>query len=113
MGCPASVTAALKMDEEQALEALSNVISALSETPFDLSLHVKHIQLAVATGMDDQVREARDTLTAYYACGDDVWLPLIEDKKSVADLDTVDGTLSVLATYKRAEDDYLCTHLLY
>jgi squamous cell carcinoma antigen recognized by T-cells 3 len=111
--CPLPLAATLKMDEEQALEALSNVISALSETPFDLSLHVKHIQLAVAAGMDDQVREARDTLTAYYACGDDVWLPLIEDKKSAADLDTVDGTLFVLTAYKRAEDDYLCTHLLY
>jgi hypothetical protein len=97
------------MDEEQALEALSNVISALSETPFDLSLHAQHIQLAVAASMDDQVRAARDTLTAYYACSDDVWLPLIEDKKSAADLDTVDGTLSVLAAYKSAEDDYLCT----
>ncbi len=63
--------------------------------------------------MDDQMRAARDTLTAYYACGDDVWLPLIEDKKSAADLETVDGTLSVLTAYKRAEDDYLCTHLLY
>jgi len=101
------------MDEEQALEALSNVISALSETPFDLSLHDQHIQLALSTGMDDQVRAARDTLIVYYACGDDVWLPHIEDKKSEVDLDTVDGALSVLTTYKRAEDDYLCTRLLY
>jgi hypothetical protein len=101
------------MDEEQALEALSNVISALSETPFDLSLHEQHIQLALATGMDDQMRAARDTLTAYYACGDDVWVPVIEDKRSAADLETVDGALSVLTTYKRAEDDYLCTPLLY
>jgi len=101
------------MDEEQALEALSNVISALSETPFDLSLHEQHIQLALATGMDDQMRAARDTLTTYYACGDDVWLPLIEDKKSAANSDTVDGALSVLAAYKHAEDDYLCTYLLY
>jgi squamous cell carcinoma antigen recognized by T-cells 3 len=102
-----------RMDEEQALEALSNVISALSETPFDLSLHGQHIQLALATGMDDQIRAARDTLTVYYACGDDVWLPLIEDKKGAADLETVDGVLSVLTAYKRAEDDYLCTRLLY
>ena len=101
------------MDEEQALEALSDVISALSETPFDLSLHEQHIQLALASGMDDQMRAARDTLTAYYACGDDVWLPLIEDKKSTADLETVDGALSVLTAYKRAEEDYLCTCLLY
>jgi len=101
------------MDEEQALEALSNVISTLSETPFDLSLHAQHIQLAASTGIDDQVRAARETLTVYYACGDDVWLPLIEDKKSAADLDTIDGVLSVLSTYKRAEDDYLCTCLLH
>src|SRR6266851_7057373 len=99
------------MDEEQALEALSNVISALSEAPFDLSLHTQHIQLAAATGMDDQVRAARETLTTYYACGDDVWLPLIEDKKSSVDLGTIDGVLSVLSVYKRAEDDYLCASL--
>ena len=98
------------MDEEQVLEALSNVISALSETPFDLSLHAQHIQFAIATGIDDQVRAARETLTGFYACGDDVWLPLIEDKKSSVDLDTVYGVLSVLSVYKRAEDDYLCTY---
>lgn len=109
---PVPILTASRMDEEQALEALSNVISALSETPFDLSLHEQHIQLALATGVDDQIRAARDTLTAYYACGDDVWLPLIEDKKSAADLETVDGALSVLTAYRRAEDDYLCTHLL-
>jgi hypothetical protein len=96
------------MDEEQALEALSNVISALSVTPYDLSLHAKHIQLAATTGMDDQVHAARETLTAYYACGDDVWLPLIEDKKGAEDLDTTGGVLSVLQVYKRAEEDYLC-----
>jgi squamous cell carcinoma antigen recognized by T-cells 3 len=97
------------MDEEQALEALSNVVSTLTETPFDLSLHAQHIQLAAASGMDDQVHAARETLTAYYACGDDVWLPLIEDKNSSVDVDTIDGVLSVLSAYKRAEDDYLCT----
>jgi|SRR6266850_2897712 len=98
------------MDEEQVLEALSNVISALSETPFDLSLHAQHIQFAIATGIDDQVRDARETLTGYYACGDDVWQPLIEDKKSSVDFDTMDGVLSVLSVYKRAEDDYLCMY---
>ncbi|KAH9065212.1 hypothetical protein EDB87DRAFT_1594447 [Lactarius vividus] len=82
------------MDEEQALDALSNVISALSETPFDLSLHAKHIQLAAAAGMDDQVHVARETLTTYYACADD------------------DGVLSVLQTYKLAEDDYLSIPIL-
>jgi hypothetical protein len=98
------------MDEEQVLEALSNVISALSETPFDLSLHAQHIQFAIATGIDDQVRAARETLTGYYACSDDVWVPLIEDRKSSVDIDTTSGVLSVLSVYKRAEDDYLCMY---
>jgi squamous cell carcinoma antigen recognized by T-cells 3 len=100
------------MDEEQVLEALSNVISALSETPFDLSLHVQHIRLAAATGMDDQVHAARETFTTYYACGDDVWLPLIQDKKNAVDMNSVEGALSVLQTYERAEEDYLCTRSL-
>jgi squamous cell carcinoma antigen recognized by T-cells 3 len=100
------------MDEEQVLEALSNVISALAETPFDLSLHVQHIQLAAATGMDDQVHAARETFTTYYACGDDVWLSLIQDKKDAVDMDTVEGALSVLQTFDRAEGDYLCTRSL-
>ncbi|KAH9035591.1 hypothetical protein EDB84DRAFT_1485100 [Lactarius hengduanensis] len=100
------------MDEEQALDALSNVISALSETPFDLSLHAQHIQLAAAAGMDDQVHVARETLTTYYTCADDVWLPLLEEKKKTANLDSIDSVLSVLQAYKLAEDDYLSIPLL-
>jgi hypothetical protein len=100
------------MDEEQALEALSNVISALSETPFDLSLHAQHIQLAAAAGMDDQAHAARETLTTYYACADDVWLPLLEEKKKTADLNSIEGVLSVWQAYNLAEDDYLCARSL-
>src|SRR6266702_4509106 len=101
------------MDEEQALEALSNVISALSETPFDLSLHAQHIQLAAVAGMDDQAHVARETLTTYYACADDVWLPFLEEKKKTANLDSMDSVLSVLQAYKLAEDDYLCARNTY
>ncbi|KAI0301111.1 hypothetical protein B0F90DRAFT_1810154 [Multifurca ochricompacta] len=100
------------MDEEQALEALSNVISSLSETPFDLSLHAQHIQLAAATGLDDQVHAARETFATYYACTDDVWLPLIEAKKNLEDINSVEGVLSVLQIYNRAENDYFSIPLL-
>lgn len=100
------------MDEEQALEALSNVISVLSETPFDLSLHAQHIQLAASAGMDDQVHVARETLTTYYACADDVWLHLLEEKKKTANLNSIDSVLSVLQAYELAENDYLCARPL-
>jgi hypothetical protein len=96
------------MDEEQALEALSNVISALSEKPFDLSLHAQHIQLAAEAGMDDQAHAARETLTTYYACSDDVWLPLLEEKKKTAEINLIEGAITVCQAYKLAEDDYLC-----
>ena len=95
------------MDEEQALEALSNVISALSEKPFDLSLHAQHIQLSALAGMDDQAHAAREILTTYYACADDVWLPLLEEKKKAADLNSIEGALSVWQAYNLAEEDYL------
>lgn len=96
------------MDEEQALEALSNVITSLSETPYDLSLHAQHIQLAAEAGMDDQAHVARETLTTYYACADDVWLPLLEEKKKTVELNLIEGAMSVCQAYNLAEDDYLC-----
>ncbi|KAI0263961.1 hypothetical protein BC834DRAFT_283892 [Gloeopeniophorella convolvens] len=100
------------MDEEQALEALSNVITALAEAPYDLALHAQHIQLAAAAHMDDQVLAARETLAGYYACADDVWIPLIEAKRASVDVDTVEGALAVLEVYGRAEEDYLSIPLL-
>ncbi|KAH9980057.1 hypothetical protein BGW80DRAFT_1454599 [Lactifluus volemus] len=62
--------------------------------------------------MDDYVHAARETFTNYYACGDDVWLPLIQDKKATVDINSVEDVLSVLQTYERAEEDYLSIPLL-
>jgi squamous cell carcinoma antigen recognized by T-cells 3 len=97
------------MDESDSLDALSNVLNALSEKPFDYSLHRQHIQLARSLeGMEDQVVSAMEMFTNVYAAPEEVWLYLIEAKKASVDLGTLDGVAEVLALYERAEEDYLC-----
>ena len=96
------------MDETEALEALSNLLTDLAAHPYDLSLHVQHVNLATSTGLEEQVQAAREMLTNYWAAGDEIWLPLIENKEKSVDLDTDEGLQDVLELYEQAENDYLC-----
>ncbi|KAI0056538.1 hypothetical protein BV25DRAFT_1893853 [Artomyces pyxidatus] len=100
------------MDEVQALEALSNLLTELAENPYDITLHAQHINLASAAGMDDQVHSAREMMTNYWAAGEEVWIPYIEVKKKSVDLDTLEGAQEILDVYTRAEQDYLSIPLL-
>ena len=96
------------MDQANALEALSNVLDNLSQNPYDISLHAKHIAVAAKTGAKDHVQSARQMMTGYLAAGEDVWIPLLEEKQNSADLNTLAGVSETLALYNRAEEDYLC-----
>ena len=98
------------MDEAAALEALSNILTSISETPYDFSLHVQHINVAETLGEDqqDQALSAREMMTGFWAAGEEVWLPLINAKKASVDLDTEEGVAELLELYEKAEDDYLC-----
>ncbi|KDQ62555.1 hypothetical protein JAAARDRAFT_121734 [Jaapia argillacea MUCL 33604] len=100
------------MDQAESLDALSNLLNDLSSNPYDLSLHIKHIQLASATGLDDQVDAARQMLTNFFPAPEEVWVPLLEAKEQSADLETVEGVEEVLALYSRAEADYLSIQIL-
>ncbi|KAI0036479.1 hypothetical protein K488DRAFT_41187 [Vararia minispora EC-137] len=93
------------------LQALADVLTALSENPLDISLHIQHISLAEHAG-DEQATEAREMMTAYWAVGDEVWMPLIDAKAHAVDVDTVAGAQEVHELYKRAEGDYLSVPLL-
>ena len=95
------------MDETQSLEALSELLTKISENPYDLSLHAQHIQLAAASGMDDQLAAARQMLTAFWPAGDEIWLPMIENQIEKG-VDSPEKVLEVLALFQSAEDDYLC-----
>ena len=101
------------MDEADALEALANALTLLTDNPYDLSLHAQHVRLARETGMEDQLEAALDMVTTFWAAGDYVWLPLLEIKMKGADLDTAEGTTAVLALFERAEGDYLCELLQF
>ena len=100
------------MDEAESLEALSNILTSISENPYDFSLHVQHINVAETLGEDqqDQALSAREMMTGFWAAGEEVWFPLINAKKGAVDLDTEEGVAEVLEVYEKAEDDYLCEH---
>ena len=96
------------MDEADALEALAGVLTSLTGNPYDITLHAQHVRLARETGMDDQLEAALDMVTAFWAAGDYVWLPLLDSKRNAVDLDSTKGIKAMLALFERAEGDYLC-----
>lgn len=95
-------------DEANALEALANTLTLLTENPYDISLHAQNVRLARATEMEDQLEAALDMVKTFWAAGDYVWIPLIDIKTKSLDLQTVNGLKEVLRLYERAEEDYLC-----
>ena len=94
------------MDEVESLEVLSNILTSISETPYDFSLHVQHINVAETLGEDqqDQALSAREMMTGFWAAGEEVWLPLINAKKESVDLDAEEGVVEVLDVYEKAEE---------
>jgi len=94
------------MDETRALDALAGVLNELSEHPYDISLHARHIHLAQS--LEVQVQAAWEMFTQFLAAGEDVWLDLIKAKEASVDLGTAEGVEEILALYSRAEADYLC-----
>lgn len=96
------------MNEADALEALSSILERITENPYDLALHAEHIRISRATGMEDQVESALEMMTAFWAAGEDVWLPLIQRKIAAANLDTLQDLQGILDLFARAEQDYLC-----
>ncbi|KAK7056983.1 Splicing factor [Paramarasmius palmivorus] len=101
------------MDEAQALEAFTNVLNQLSEHPYDFSLHLQHIHIAkTLEGMEAEALAALETFTTFYAAGDEVWIPLIENKEEKSDFSSVADVTELLALYERAEADYLSIPIL-
>ena len=103
------ITMDIDMNEADALEALSAILERLTDNPYDIALHVEHIRIARATGMEDQVDAALDMVTTFWAAGDAVWLPLLERKIATSDLQSPDDLKATLQLFTRAEGDYLCT----
>ena len=99
------------MDESQGLDAIANAINALVENPFHFPSHLQHIRLAQSLpGMDPELTSAREMMAQFLAVGDDIWLPLLDNKQKSVDLETEAGVMELLALYERAEADYLCKY---
>lgn len=92
----------------ESLEAVDNILSKISVKPLDLSLHLRHIELARTLEDLEFQLTAFQTLTQFLAVGDEIWLPYIDAKAKSLDLDTVEGVEELLQLYERAEEDYLC-----
>ncbi|KZV73245.1 hypothetical protein PENSPDRAFT_627695 [Peniophora sp. CONT] len=93
------------------LEAISELLTKLSNEPYDLPTHIQHIDLAATAG-EEEGNEAREMFTAYWAAGDEVWMPLIDAKKRSSNIDSVSGAQEVHELYDKAEGDYLSIPLL-
>ncbi|PCH39752.1 hypothetical protein WOLCODRAFT_136486 [Wolfiporia cocos MD-104 SS10] len=100
------------MDEADALEALSHILERITEDPYNISLHVDNVRIARDTGMEDQVESALDMVTAFWAAGDYVWLPLIESKISSSNMESRVDLQTISDLFEKAEQDYVSIPLL-
>lgn len=118
------------MDAASALETLSSLLTSIADSPYTLSLHSQHIQLASLPLPDltGQLDSAVQLFLDFYAATDAVWLPFLQEKiqglgisdefetsdePAVVNLQgiTVEAVLNVLESFRKAENDYLCEHL--
>ena len=102
-----------RMDEATNLDALATVIGEISDKPYDLSLHLRHIELAKSLDDLDSQIMAYQTLSQFLAVGDAVWLPYIDAKEKILDLTSAEGVQELLELYERAEADYLCKFIAF
>ncbi|GJE88539.1 RNA-binding protein Prp24 [Phanerochaete sordida] len=100
------------MGEAETLDALVNTLALLSENQYDLSLHAQHVRLARETGLEEQIKDALEMVTTFWAAGDYVWLPLLDIKIKGANLDTAEDVNAVLSLFELAEADYMSIPLL-
>ena len=91
------------------LDALAQLLNELSERPYDITLHSRHIRLAQSLEESElEVHSAMEMLTQFLSAGDHVWLELIRAKETSVDLSKAESVEELLALYARAEADYLC-----
>lgn len=114
---------------EAALESLSKLLTSLTESPYSLQLHAKHIQLTTHPDLADQFEGAAQLLTQFYAATDQVWLPYLQAKlrhlgipddfesaeEVTLDLSgvTLEALLEVMELFRKAAGDCLCELYVY
>ncbi|KAF9454778.1 hypothetical protein P691DRAFT_716623 [Macrolepiota fuliginosa MF-IS2] len=99
---------------DDSLKALGDILSQIAEQPYNVALHIQHIQVAQSSlGLDSELKSAMEMMSEFLAVDPEhIWLPLIRQKEASVDLDTADGVEELLAFYDRAERDYFSIPLL-
>lgn len=110
-----------------ALDELSNVLTAISESPYSLELHAKHITLTSLPELSEQFESAIELLTTFFAAPPQVWQAYLhskvtklgipedfEDADEVTSVDLKNVDLQTLndlfECFRRATSDYLCPY---
>lgn len=88
------------------LEALSDILTKLSDNPYDISLHAQHLQVVSSMGKEEQAN-AQHMFVAFWPATDDIWLPII-DARIEKGAETVEDIAEIMKLFERAESDYLC-----
>ena len=97
------------MDESESLNALSEVLTAVAEKPYDITVHAQHVRLTKSLqGMESEAQSAMEMMVQFVSAPEEIWLSLIDAKEKAVDLDTKEGIEELLALYLQAENDYLC-----
>ncbi|CAK5284383.1 unnamed protein product [Mycena citricolor] len=103
-----------KDPEVARMDALATILSQIETSPFDLSLHVRHIQLTTSSeGMGEDALAAMELLSSFFAVSEDIWMALISAKENSMSMDVRENVEELLALYERAENDYLSISILY
>ncbi|KAJ8519001.1 hypothetical protein ONZ45_g3994 [Pleurotus djamor] len=98
---------------DESLNALASLLDVVSEKPYDVASHAQYIRLADSTeGMEAEAIAARELMSNFLLCGDEVWSTLIDAKQAALESTSSSDLKELIDLYARAEKDYLSIPLL-
>jgi hypothetical protein len=99
---------------DESLNALANILSQIAEQPFNVALHIQHIQIAGSQpDLGAELKSALEMMTEFLAADPEhVWLPLIKQRESSLDFESSPEIEGLMELYERAENDYLCKWII-
>ncbi|KAG0234651.1 Squamous cell carcinoma antigen recognized by T-cells 3 [Mortierella sp. GBA43] len=106
-------TEAIDMDEDQispiTLEAIATLRGSLEANPIQYELHTQLIALLKDAAMLEELRRAREAMSAAFPLTEELWTEWIEDESNMAASE--DEKKHVLSLYERATSDYLSINI--
>jgi tetratricopeptide (TPR) repeat protein len=91
--------------------ALDKCLDQIQKRPYDLSLHLKHLQLAEEAKDRETLDNARELLSQFFALTPSQWLAWLTDELALPQ--TEDNVQSALMLFERAEREVLSIEICY